>query len=338
MTDVNEFKKVGFVYNPVANKGKAKKVMTKIAQPLIEQLFEGRLAGIYASEAMGGSYTRTKQLIEDGCDLIVSCGGDGTNNEVVNAIMDARKEDNITRCAMAVLPIGTGDDFARTIKMAHHKEVKKTKHRIAQNLHIIASGKALNIDIGYVQARNLKNDETVKHWFINECGFGISADIMNTINNRKRMIINKDFTFKYLALSRQFTYQNSNVHLTMRDADDNVIFEKIMVSQLVDVANGQYCGNGMKFNPDAKLDDGKFSVCVFGDAKPKDAFRVLPKLYTGEHVNDNMVNMHECVKLSATSDRDDVYAIADGEIIGRLPVEFLLHHKALTLVVPSDFL
>ncbi|KAL0485229.1 diacylglycerol kinase [Acrasis kona] len=145
--DTSKFERVGVVYNPAAGKGKAKQQFVEVVSPLLHKHFGDRLCRIESSTSSGDSITRTKNLIKDHqCDLIIACGGDGTNNEVLNGIMSERNGD-ISRCAMAVLPMGTGNDFVRSIGMLQDASNKS----IEENIQIIAKeGKIVNIDVGSV--------------------------------------------------------------------------------------------------------------------------------------------------------------------------------------------
>lgn len=78
------YKKIGFIYNPVAFKGQGETVFAEQVKPIIQKYLHDREIVIMPSKNMGGAKDNAKALIEQGCDLVVACGGDGTIHDTVN--------------------------------------------------------------------------------------------------------------------------------------------------------------------------------------------------------------------------------------------------------------
>lgn len=66
---------------------------------------------MYYTERPGDGISKARRAVDEGADLVVSCGGDGTLHEVLNGVMDT--ETRRATCAIALFPIGTGNDFAK---------------------------------------------------------------------------------------------------------------------------------------------------------------------------------------------------------------------------------
>ena len=77
-TKASEFQKVGFIYNPKANKGQCEIAFQNTIKPLVEKYFGARAFQMLPTEKSGGGFDRGVELAVAGCDLIVACGGDGT--------------------------------------------------------------------------------------------------------------------------------------------------------------------------------------------------------------------------------------------------------------------
>ena len=90
-------------------------------------------------------------------------------------------------------------------------------------------------------------------------------------------------------------------------------------------------GKGMKMAPKAKIDDGLIDVItVDGNIKRKRLLKVLPKLFTGDHIYEPEVNYYQTNKFSITSINKDLLNI-DGEIIGSTPFKVEIIPKAIQI-------
>jgi diacylglycerol kinase (ATP) len=291
--------------------------------------------------------------LEHDCDLVVASGGDGTNNEVLNGIMSVMTEKRLEAppCAMTVLPIGTGNDFARSVGLYDNKQSIPDLHE--KNIRNIATdGKVLAIDVGSILCApkswkpekinpdTVYENATEQRWFLNECGAGYSASIIDTVNNSS-MIFSKQFTFSFYSLWQQFTYENKLTSFEMLVPQDDTkcsIHRDAEILQLFSVGNGRFFGAGMRVNPNAKINDGLFDICTIGDGGIVDALSVVPGLYKGTHVNHSKIRTYKCNEFRAFNPRKDdlTYIQSDGEIVGRLPGIWKMHHQFLKFIVSDQ--
>jgi diacylglycerol kinase (ATP) len=239
--------------------------------------------------------------------LLVVVGGDGTVNEVVNGVAGTNAE-------IAVLPCGTGQDFART-------------HGIPSGfddaVRAALEGETRTIDLGRVECEGGPT-----RFFANVASAGMSGGVARRANAMTKALGGRA-TFFY-ALTREFlAWQNTRVEVEL---DDGVRREGAMHDVIV--ANGRWHGGGMKLAPDARQDDGLFDVVLIGDVTKLDFLTTAPKLYSGRYLSHPRV---ELLRSSAVS----VEAAAplplevDGEPIETTPARFEVVPGALRLRVPA---
>ena len=104
-----------FIVNPQSNGGKAKKEWDKI-EPMINEIFPHSQTFITQKAGDASSFSLSS-LCEPHIKKIISVGGDGTNNETLQAFFDKTHQLKRKDCLFGVLPLGTGCDFARTLKL-----------------------------------------------------------------------------------------------------------------------------------------------------------------------------------------------------------------------------
>jgi len=264
--------------------------------------------------------------------LIIACGGDGTIHETLNGIMDVSTLR--AKCAMAIVPMGTGNDFAKSVKMSEklNSGSNKWQHRYERIIQIIEKGYTINVDVGLLESTHpldVNKVENRQRFFMNEASIGISGDIMKTVNSQSSFWISKDFTFQFQSFAKQFTYTNKAIEFDL----DSGLKKGEFKSQLIAIGNGQFFGSGMNVNPTANVDDGQFSVCMFGDCSLSDMLIVVPALYKGDHLKKcSKIDMQHCkeVKFNCKNNNDKVYIECDGELFGQLPCSA----KCIAAVLP----
>lgn len=239
--------------------------------------------------------------------LLVVIGGDGTVNEVVNGVAGTDAE-------LAVLPNGTGQDFART-------------HGIPGGLddavRTVLDGATRTIDLGRVECEGSDS-----RYFANVGSAGMSGSVARRANSMTKRFGGRA-TFFY-ALTREFlAWQNTRVELEL---DDGVRREGPMHDVIV--ANGRFHGGGMKLAPEARQDDGAFDVVTIGDVNKVDFLTTAPKLYSGRYLSHRKVELLRSSSVAIDADAPLPLEV-DGEPIGTTPARFEVVRAALRLRVPA---
>jgi YegS/Rv2252/BmrU family lipid kinase len=262
----------------------------------------------------------TREALEDGVELVVAIGGDGTVNEVANGFFDEGKP-VAPSAAMGLLPFGTGGDFRKSLHIPKD---------MAQSAAILSRGKVQSIDIGNLNftARGGGQGQRV---FANITSFGMSGEVDEQVNAASKRLGGR-VTFMLATLKVSVSFKAKRVRLVFDDEDDKAIESTIST---VAVANGRYFGGGMMVAPNADLTDGKFDVVALEEMGLGKSILFSRHIYKGSHLNLDSVSSRRAKKVYAESiDGQEVLLDMDGEVPGTLPATFAIMPEALRFIVP----
>ena len=251
-----------------------------------------------------------KQAVDDNYTCIISCGGDGTLNECANGILQNQSQ---AKVQLALLPLGTGNDFARTVYAKNNLAILK-KNIVENKIRLIDAGKII------------LHDNAPPHYFINIADAGFGAAVV------QHMLLSKNTFGKknqyHLSILRTFfSYKKLQLEIT---ADDFYYKGKVM---MVAIANGKYFGSGMGIAPDAKIDDGLFNVVLIGDISIVDYLLNVQKLKDAEKLNHKAVMYCKAKKIAIKNiDTQHLFCEADGELMGSGNVEIEMMERVICLV------
>ena len=250
--------------------------------PRLEKLLQDKEMDyeIKWTESPGDATIFTKNMRDD-YDLVTVFGGDGTMNEVLNGLVGCNTP-------MAVIPIGTGNDFVRSANLPMKLEA---------SLENILNGKPRKIDLG------LYNDE---RYFVNVVGIGFDA----FANIQSRKIKKLKGTAVYVVAIFKTLRQWSSIPMKIA-LDDHTIDDH---SYLTCIANGWSVGGGLSLAPDARLEDGFFDICHVSDINSMKIVWNFPKLMNGKINDMEEVTILRSKKVKVTSE-EPLPMHLDGEII-----------------------
>ena len=296
------------IVNPVAGARS-----TRRKWPIINRLLEriGLTFDFNYTEGVGHAIELAQAAASDGYSYLVAVGGDGTVNEVANGILLSR---NAAATVLGVVSTGTGSDFARSAGLARD---------YATACSNLTSSKRLTIDVGVVEYQS--GGETHERFFVNSAGVGFDAAVVKETERLPKFF---GGTIPYVAgmLRTLVSYRNKNIVLKVGDEEER----KRVLN--VAVANGNYCGGGMRIAPDAELDDKLLDVVVFGDMSKFEILKEFPTIYKGTHINHPKVSVKKAANVSIESAKP-MLVYADGELLGECPATFRVVPAALSLVV-----
>ena len=253
---------------------------TMKALPEIERIMRERKAEyeFHFTKEKGHATELVKEVGAD-FDVVVSVGGDGTINEILNGMPDLNKP-------MGIIPIGTGNDFARScsIKIGD----------LESAVDVLLGHDVKKIDVGEVNGRR----------FINVMGLGFEG----RANDIGKMLPFLHGTPKYIIAigGTYLTYRRMQLRVKMNDM---VLDEKVF---LISIGNGWNVGGGLQLTPKAILDDGLFNVGYLQNITRFRILQVFAKLYDGTIDTVPEFKMFQTKELTIESDRP-IPAHIDGE-------------------------
>jgi diacylglycerol kinase (ATP) len=239
--------RVFVIMNPAAGRGTARARIQAIRSAFsahgISEFHETRVAGDEAKLAA--------VAIDRGAETIVTVGGDGTCSRIASTLLERGRH-----CRLAVVPCGTGNDFAKTLGVE-----KFTPDEIAT---LVMSHRRVEIDVG----------RTDEHCFLNSCGFGFDASVLEATQAVR--FLKGDAIYIYSALAQLFTYRGVSVSVGAAAGAARLL--------MLTVSNGRFLGGAFRIAPRASVTDGKLDIGLFRDTGVIGRLRVFAGAFRGTHL------------------------------------------------------
>lgn len=236
------------------------------------------------------------QAIERGYDIVIAVGGDGTLNEVVNGMV-AAQESSGRRAKLALIPIGTDQDFVKVTRGLRVND-------IAQTIQQITAGQSRPIDLGRVTVET--GTGQVRRCFINGLGLGIDAQV--TLESTRLPRLPQGYVWPASIVRALLRYRPTWTRLRFDE------YEIQGMTLLATVANGRSQGGSFRLTPDALIDDGLLDICVAGLLRPDQIVRYIPRIVEGRHTGLPQVTMGRARRVQLDT-ADPVPVAADGEVV-----------------------
>jgi YegS/Rv2252/BmrU family lipid kinase len=308
MVDLEMFhaRRAAVIYNPIA-RGLARH--QHLLQRTIGLLGEqGIDATLIPTIAPGTAGAQAKRQIEEGCDLILAAGGDGTINEVVDGMLH-------TGVPLGILPGGTANVLAREVHLPIH---------IGRAASQISTLKPCSIAVG-----SIKVDRAGAHSFVCMAGAGLDAEIVYRIN------------LDLKAAAGKLAYYLGGFGQVFRPIYEfEVIVDgKSFEASFALVTRVRNYGGDLEIARDASLIRDDFTVVLFRGKVSARYLSYLVGVATGQ-----VHRMKGCTILRARSvtclppKNQRIYAQIDGECAGKLPMSAEVIPNALTLLLPPAYL
>jgi YegS/Rv2252/BmrU family lipid kinase len=298
------------IVNPNAGNGKGKRDWNKISSLLKAHsiIFEAIF-----TDSKKQAIRLSAEGISAGFRNIISVGGDGTMNEIVNGIFN-QDSCPTTDITLALIPVGTGNDWGRMfgIPLLYESAVKT-----------ISEGRKMLHDIGKVSY--FVGNKPESRYFINIAGLGFEAAVVKRTNIQKDKGRSNKAIYFYNLLMSLVSYRNTDADLLI---DGEEMHCKVFS---INVGNGRYCGGGMRQTPEALPDDGLLDITVINGMGKIEIIRNLQILYDGTILSHPKVDGYRTKKLQVRSGKP-LFAEADGESLGHTPVEFTIIPAAINII------
>lgn len=251
------------IVNPVSGGGEALKLARRVMRRLEEERRESRL---FETSGEGDAAKQVRAAVQAGCEAVVCIGGDGTLCEAADELC----YQNVT---LYVVPGGTGNDFARAFGLPKEPMAAFEKQ---------LAGKPVQIDCGRVNGRG----------FLNVSGSGFDVDVLKKTEELKK-VYSGEKAYHKAVVSVIGRYKAFEAELSIDGAPATH-----EACTIIEIANGQCIGGGMRVAPNAELDDGVFDVVVVKKVPRLCIPFLLPLFMLGWHTKLGLARVMRAKKVS----------------------------------------
>jgi diacylglycerol kinase (ATP) len=282
----------------------------------------------YETKAPGDATTQTRAALKSGIESIVVVGGDGTLSEAAEGFFEFNDDLDVLptpinpKATLAIIPAGTGDDFARGL-YGGRAPLQEWTETVILHFHELAFV-ARKIDVLYGRCNGYEKPFIC----LNASTMGIGGETAGRVASQGRFMRNfsGEFRFVCAAVGALARWRERRVIVTV---DGRTVADSPM--NLVAVANALYAGGGMMLSPEAKIDDGKLDVITASGLSRVNVVTELSRVHTGGHVNNPKVTITQgtIVRIDTLLLQDAMPLEADGNVRGVTPVKFQVLPGAL---------
>jgi diacylglycerol kinase (ATP) len=264
-------------------------------------------AEVCITSKRGAALGLTRTALRKGCKMIVAAGGDGTLNEIVNAL----REKN-SRVRVGMIPLGTGNDFARTLGLPTDVEAA---------IDLLRAGQRRRIDLVRVKSDRVR-------YFVNVSAAGFSGLVDEKLTPQMKK------TWGPLAYLRgaAAALPQLRAYRTTLSLDDKESL-KLSLYNVV-IANGRYVAGGRPIAPEASVDDGLLDVVLIQERSAPELALLAAKVALGNHLSSHAIVFRRAAKVTVNS-RPGMCFNVDGELVGKGPAVFEVLPRALQFVVAA---
>ena len=307
-----------FVVNPEAGQGIDAADYSAYIKREAEKC--GQSVRIYVTKSVGDGERFVRELAEksDGREMrIYSCGGDGTFNEVINGGMGC------PGISFGIIPIGTGNDFCRNFSDCGD----------FLSIEDQLSGEEALCDT--IRYSGTVNGKHVEKYCANMFNIGFDANVCDTTAKLKTYPLLKG-SLAYMVSGFVTLVKKKGANLKIESDGKTVYDGRLLLSS---IANGSFCGGGIKCNPHANISSGKINVNVIKNISRIKFLSIFPKYTKGVHINikniEKTILNFDCKKLTVTPVTKTTKLCVDGEIYEAGKIEFEAVPQSIKVIVPK---
>lgn len=298
--------KARLIYNPTSGQELMKRHVGEVLDIL--EGFGYESSAFQTTPEKNSARNEAERAAKAGFDLVIAAGGDGTINEVVNGIAPLKH-----RPKMAIIPTGTTNDFARALKIPRGNPVVAAK--------VIGKNQMVKMDIG--RARN-------DTYFINIAAAGSLTELTYSVPSQLKTTFGY---LAYLAKGAELLPQVSKVPVKI--THDEGVFDG--EASMIFAAITNSVGGFEQIAPDAKLDDGLFTLIIVKTANLLHLLSLIRLLLSGKHIYDKRIEYIKTSKIVIEPQSDKRMMInLDGEYGGDAPITLTNLKNHITFFADTD--
>ncbi len=299
------------IANPTSGRGRAVRMAERVAERLRER---HTAAAVRYTDQRGAAETIALAELArtDGAlRCLVACGGDGTLQEIANALASTRSAGGTNRVVLGIAPAGRCNDFARALG------IRRDADDVVETL---LNGEARAIDLGRVNGR----------YFCTVATAGIDAEVSRFVDEM-RMPLKGTIAYLYGAMRVLLRYRAPHVSI---EADFGSIEGPVF---LASSANTSSYGGAIPIAPGAIPTDGVLTLCVIRKVSLARALTLVPQVLRGRHASAAEVRLVSTKHFTMTSpQRLELWA--DGEPVGTTPATIEVAPAAVSVMLPPGHL
>jgi YegS/Rv2252/BmrU family lipid kinase len=260
------------------------------------------------TEYPGHAIELARRAGEQGYDLVIALGGDGTVHEVINGLMQVPEQ---ARPSLGIIPLGSGNDFAHILGIPADP---------GEALQSALNGQSHALDVGSVQDENNRLE-----YFNNTIGMGFDSHV--NLHTRKITVVH-GFLMYFVALIqtifRDFDPLDMHVETDLETWDLSAL--------MLAVGNGPREGGGFIITPESRLDDGLLNYVTIKMISRLMMLRLVPEVMKGTHGRFKQVRMGTFRRMSVTS-KQPLHIHCDGEIYAGFGTDI---HQLTIQILPNS--
>lgn len=312
-----------FIMNPSSGQKNARTAFIKKAETAAKALQLDYELYLTKAPQDGGRFARALCMknSERGERLrFYGCGGDGTLNELVNFTA------GFPNVEIGMIPMGTGNDYIR-----NYGVVSDFLDLKGQFL-----GKSKYSDL--IKYRAFYEDKHTEGYCANMVNIGFDCNVVDLAGKAKRWPLLKG-SLAYLVSVAIMLIKKKGADLRIEYEDGRIVDGKILLSA---VANGCFCGGGVKGVPYCRLDDGLMDVSVIHNVSRLFFISMFPSYAKGTHLDKKKIREGGIIKYSKerrlviTANSGHMRLCIDGEITTQQRIEFSMARDAFRFIVPAN--
>lgn len=294
-----------FIINPSAGtKTIQKKLDQIIGQMILKKLVS--TIDVFYTEKKDDAYQYCLKLKDDDYNFVVSVGGDGTVNEIINGFIE-----NHLQTPLAILPGGTVNDFANHLHLPHDTD---------DFIQMIEDFQTMKVDIGKVN----------EHYFANVIAGGMFSDISFQVSKADKERFGP--LAYYISGIRQLPAQlHTSLHLKIT-ADDQTFEED---AKLFIITNTSQVGGFKDITPHANVQDGQLDLLIIKNCSTTDLISLFKDYKLNNHEKSPFITYVQAKELTIACDKDIIYDV-DGEKGTTFPIHVSVKKQSLCVIIPKE--
>lgn len=304
-----------FIVNPKAGK---KNNIEKLVERINSAVCRLRAdVEIYKTKSAGDATEFVRNFCKKhGKARFIACGGDGTLGEVLNGAFECEGAE------VGVLPIGTGNDFVKNFD-ADFSDVEA---------QILSDSEKCDV----IKYKTRFCDGTEKSGYCaNMFNIGFDCNVADTMGEmKKKPFVSGSLAYILAIFVTLIKKKGADLEI---EIDEKIVHKGKLL--LTSIANGCFCGGGIKSNPGACVHDGLMNVNMVQNISRLRFITLLPHYMKGTHPQlrgiERLIKNVGCKRITLKPNGGIMRICVDGEILSAGDTTFEILHDAFSFVIPK---